>query len=176
MNKIFQTLFCFISVIAISCNQNSAQTEEKEIKSSISQYVSDEIFKSNSNFELIEIKLNKIESLPLDSLFRDQLKTRAYSLLAMHEKTEPEQMKQEGYLNYLLDNDEEYKKLSKISKEKDVKFGTDKKGKYVHAYVKGVINHPNSKQNLLLENSFFVLDENNKVIISYVNWNYFKER
>lgn len=76
-----------------------------------------------------------------------------------------------------MDNDEEYKKLSKISKEKDVKFGTDKKGKYVYAYVKGgVINHQNSKQNLLLENSFFVLDDDNKVIMSYVNWNYFKRR
>ncbi|MEO7306296.1 MAG: hypothetical protein ABIR78_13160 [Ferruginibacter sp.] len=158
----------------ISCN--SENSNEKAIKESISHYVSDEIFSNNSNFELIEIKLNNIQSLTLDSLFRDQLKTRIYTLMSQLEETERDRMRQDGYVKYMLDNDEDYKRLNKISIEKGVKFGTDKKGTYAYAYVKGVIKHKSSSQNLLLENSFFVLDENNKVIMSYVNWNYFKER
>jgi len=170
--RINQLLIPFLFLI--SCN--SGNSNEKEIKESISHYVSDEIFNNNSNFELIEIKLNKIQSLTLDALFRDQLKTRAYTLLSQLQKTEPDRMKQDGYFEYMLDNDEDYNRLGKISKEKGVKFGTDKKGTYAYAYVKGVIKHRSSSQNLLLENSFFVLDENNKVIMSYVNWNYFKEK
>ena len=155
----------FLITLLISCN--SLDKKDKEIKDAISHYVSDEIFNNNSSFELMEIKLNKIESLTLDSLFRDQLKTRAYTLLSHLEKTEPDKMRQEGYFKYMLNNDKDYIRLGKIGKEKNVKFGTDIKGKYVHAYVKGIITHQNSKQNLLLENSFFVLDENNKVIMFY---------
>jgi hypothetical protein len=160
------TLFISICLLFFSCINKEKQKEE-EIKKSVSQNLNDEFFKRNLSLNIIEVRINRIETKTMDSIIVTTLGNIGAEKMLEFKKNNPEYYNDENYLkkfNSFYTSDPKWIKLKKIQKQ----YSSLDDGMYVYCYVKATYtdNRNGKSENFIWDSVFFVLDPNFKVLDS----------
>ncbi len=145
--KMIKNIFLLMVLLPlISCNPKTEKENEK-IQASTKSYVEDVFFKRNTKLTYLEIRINKVEKISVDTLIMNSLLAIAMPL------------KNDNSKPYL--NDPKWIKLKELQK----KYSTNQIGFQVICYMKGTQTDINSgkSRNFLLDNLFFKLDDNYQV-------------
>ncbi|WP_333877199.1 hypothetical protein [Flavobacterium sp.] len=149
-NKII--LLIVFSIGFISCNMQSDDTRMKATES-IKVYFDDFYFEKNIKIDFVEIRVNRIEDISLDSVHQLKLKSKLLEI-ASH-STNINTIREAG----------KTKEFSDYADELNETFG-DGLGFNVDAYLKFSLTDLNShqKQNQILKNCYFVIDKDFNVL------------
>ncbi len=157
----------FILVSYTSCISSSKETEGKIIKS-VSAYMSDEFFKNNYNLNIIEVRINTLKTKTMDSIMylvmKEVLLKNAYWISNPDQKGKTMDL---GKFTISSSSVEEAKKVPEYLNLKKIvsQYSHDQIGYEVGIYFKSTYtNSNNQSENYLLDDLFFVLDQNFKII------------
>lgn len=146
MKKILILFFAFASLF--SCNPE--KSKEKIYVDKISKNLEDDAFALNSTFQIIEIKINKVQTARLDSFYRELAYERANKLFA--------DLKKNNSNDYTsVERDNKLIELKKSITTADISL----KGCYVWYYIKGIYINRSKNQSNILNDSVLAYFDNN---------------
>ena len=153
----------FLLIIITSCN-----SRENKIKEVITNHLNDEFFKNNLSLNIIKIKLEEREQLPIDSLIRYALKGIACRKTLEFERDNPNQYNSITFnsdeLQSLYLNDPQWIRLKSIQNQ----YSISDIGESVKYYIKASYTDQYGKvNNILWDKEFYILDKNLKIIYSF---------
>lgn len=161
-------LYCCCFIFIISCNNK--EKEQVVVKESIETYIKNEFFKKNYDFNVLELKIDTIYTMSVESIIAMGVKASVIrnSNTIRNEGVDVLTPQYETRLDYLCENDKKIIKLKSLRKN----YNSEQIGKYVVVFLKGKYkdNH-GIENNYWRENLDFMIDDKNMVIDSGLRLN-----
>jgi len=150
-----KSAFLLIVIVSLISCESKTEKENKQIETSIKSYVEDIFFKRNTKLTLLEIRINKVENISVDTLIMNSLLGIAMPLIDDNSKP---------YLN-----DPKWIKLKELQKN----YYPGQIGFQVICYMKGTQTDINSgkSRNFILDNLFFKLDDKYQIFDNGLKFN-----